>query len=520
MERAFSRETASGIALALASSISTGAAAFDGSLFDAVALTVEHQAAVLSSLQAMVAADGQVLTQRAAFETNVSAGVGGARTLIVSPGGLPGVPPNVIDTRTETYSAGVTRRLRSGTIVNPAVTVTRTRDLAGNLDGLSIANVALNFTVPLLKGDGMLVNTAGEVAAEYGVRAANESYRDTLANAIAGTVVAYWDYLGAGRVLHIARATEGRAQTLLDEAGRLAKADEIPRTDLLKYEAKLARDRATRLGAERALADARAALALAIGAPAQNGLPDARDDFPAAQDSALALLRDGATLDALARHAYTRRFDLLAAEQRLAAAETLLRAARADDKPRFDLTASVGYTGFTAGHGGGPGALSSFYNAPRGPNLTFGLAYVLPASNYENTGLILQRTAAAEQARLAREAILRSIDANLKARLEALRASSLQLEETLREVRLQAQVFENERRRYRLGLATLLDLLTTESQLTAAQISEIEARRELSKAVIRYRAETATLLDPGQAQRLDRARLTTLPGPADLLRRR
>jgi outer membrane protein TolC len=91
-------------------------------------------------------------------------------------------------------------------------------------------------------------------------------------------------------------------------------------------------------------------------------------------------------------------------------------------------------------------------------------------------------------------------------------SAALQLEQVRLQVRLQTQVFANERKKYRLGLGTALDVLTAEGLLTSAQLDEISARRLLAQALVNYRFETGTLLDAGgDAQSLTLQSLTTLP---------
>ncbi len=75
-------------------------------------------------------------------------------------------------------------------------------------------------------------------------------------------------------------------------------------------------------------------------------------------------------------------------------------------------------------------------------------------------------------------------------------------------------MFANERKKYRLGLATVLDLLTVETRLTSDELAVIDIRRRLAQALVNYRFETGTLLGAGgDVQRIDMQSLTTLPEP-------
>jgi outer membrane protein TolC len=152
-------------------------------------------------------------------------------------------------------------------IVAPTLDVTHVRDNFNNLTEPASSTVALNFVLPLLRGRGREVNTAGERAAGEVLQAADFSYRHTVAARISTTAVVYWDYLAALRSHGIRLESESRSEQLLSDARRLAKGDEIPPADVLQYEAQLARDRAFRVSAEQTLTQARNTLVLAMGMP-------------------------------------------------------------------------------------------------------------------------------------------------------------------------------------------------------------------------------------------------------------
>ena len=85
---------------------------FNGGLLDAVLLTLQREPLLAVSKQQILAAEGQVLFARSAFDT---------------------------------FKAGVSQRQPSGLVINPAVTLTRIRDNYTNTTGPASSNVALNF---------------------------------------------------------------------------------------------------------------------------------------------------------------------------------------------------------------------------------------------------------------------------------------------------------------------------------------------------------------------------------------
>ncbi len=147
-------------------------------------------------------------------------------------------------------------------------------------------------------------------------------------------------------------------------------------------------------------------------------------------------------------------------------------------------------------------------------NASVGIVYILPVQGNAQAGQSRQRAALADQARIELEALALSVKAGIAVQRSNLASAVLQLEQQQQQVLLQAQVFANERKKYRLGLATVLDLLTVEARLTSDELVVIDARRRLAQALVNYRFETGTLLGAdadANLQQLDMQSFTTLP---------
>jgi outer membrane protein TolC len=161
-------------------------------------------------------------------------------------------------------------------------------------------------------------------------------------------------------------------------------------------------------------------------------------------------------------------------------------------------------------------------HSAHGANVGVTLNYTLPSGDFERQGLILQREAAAEQAQTNLDALRLRARSDAVTQLEALRSAIAQLDKTSAQRRLQTTIFENEKRSYRAGLSTLLDLFTTESQLTAYQTGWVQAQRNFAQALVLFRFQTASLLLPGKESNsllddspLQAESLTTLPHDID-----
>jgi outer membrane protein TolC len=482
--------------------------AFRGALMDAVLLTLQHEPNIAAAHRRIMLSQGQLQSAHGEFDTALNAGLAVAqtRTSVATPFQSPG--HTQVDARSASYALGATRRLRSGVVVAPTLDVIHVRDNFSNLTEPAGSTVALNFILPMLRGRGREVNTAGERAAEEALQAADFSYRHTVAARISKTTAVYWDYLAALRSRGIRLEAESRSEHLLADARLLAKGDEIPPADVLQYEAQLARESAFRIAAEQALAEARNILVLSMGLPGTDAATLAMpvDDFPELQGAAASRLSASWPVTAPVG-----RFDLLALQRRLASADILYDAALRDPASQLDVTVSLGYSEQRENRSAlvAPDALR---RPASGVNAALGLVYVLPVEGNVRGGLVQQRAALAEQARIELEALQQSVRTGIAIQRAAVASAALQLEQVRLQVRLQTQVFANERKKYRLGLGTALDVLTAEGLLTSAQLDEISARRLLAQALVNYRFETGTLLDAGgDAQSLTLQSLTTLP---------
>ncbi|NML85211.1 TolC family protein [Polaromonas sp.] len=488
---------------------------FSGSLADAVQLTLHQEPSVSISRQQIAASQGQLLSARAPFDRLWNAGVSQQQsyTPIPASGGA------ALASRQLGYSAGVSQLLESGVVLNPTVSVNRIRDDAANSTAPSTSNVAFNVVIPLRKGAGRSVTTAPVTAAALSLEASRSSYLHTQAQAVARTVTAYWDVVAGHQSLDLALQAEARAGELLADARKLARADEIPNADLLKYEVRREAQESDRLRSALQLRQALQVLSQAMNTPieALEAAPRGLDAFPRAEDAQLGLLDDPAAVARFLASGADRRNDIRAAEQRLRAANTLAEAARSNSATQLDLGLSVGYSGMTEGRAGAA-TLLALGQPARGANIGLTLNYTLPGGDFERRGLILQREAAAGQAQTDFEFLRLRVRGDMQTQLDALRAAIAQLDKANTQRRLQTAVYENEKRSYRAGFSTLLDLFTTESQLTAYQTGWVQAQRDFARALVLFRFQTASLLSFGlggadrvEENLLQAGSLTTLP---------
>lgn len=491
--------------------VSSQAQEFSGTLINAVQITLANEPTIASGKQRVVASAAAVTSAASVFDTTLNAGLGVSLQNIPTLAAQQSFLGPTTVTRGNDYSVGATRKLRSGVSLTPTVTITRTEDTVSNPTAPMRSDAVLNVVFPLLRGSGTAVNTAPERSAQLDLEAAQLVYRHAIATSIQRTTASYWEYAAARQSLAIRRNSVQQSQTLLDNARRLAAADEIPAADVIKYEVRLSRDRAGVIDQEQVLNQASTDLLQAMGLrKTDTDLPFPVDHFPGISPQAVQQLRSPGVAANLQRIATQQRADVGALQRRQQSAKILLDAAQSDPQTQLDLKVGVGYAGLVenrsttlplASVGTGVGA-----------NLSISLNYVFPVSNLAKRAELTQRTAALELVNIDYESSLNTLQRNLSLQLGRLGELVTLRDLEQEQAALQQRVSDNERRRYSAGMITAFELISVEDQLTQDRLDSVTAAKRLAQAIVNLRFEAGLLLDANaDTQTLPLAKLTSLP---------
>jgi outer membrane protein TolC len=153
------------------------------------------------------------------------------------------------------------------------------------------------------------------------------------------------------------------------------------------------------------------------------------------------------------------------------AADATLSASRAPYWPSLNLSASTSLNGNE----------SSDWRFRQQRQLTLGLQWnIFNRFNREQT--IALNQVSADVARAQFDESRRAVAASLTQRLAELEASRLRIEITERSVSAAQEDLRVQQDRYRLGVATILDVLTTTEALTQAEVDAVNARFDYLRA--------------------------------------
>jgi outer membrane protein TolC len=482
------------------------------SLMDALSSTLRSHPLLRTQEQQVQFTRGALLRAKAQFDPVLQSDLG--QSHVYSP--FTGLQRAVFNASSSTqnvttFNAAATQQFRNGITAGPSLDVGRTTDNITTPFGLNQSHLSFQVNIPLLRGRGREVVLAQETVAGMDVDASLFDLNQTISDLLAGTAAAYWNAAAAKRLAGVYQDAELRGQTYVEIVRTLIEADKLPRAEISQVMANLASKAALRIAGQQQFVQARQALGLAMGLTAEQmeSSPSPMDAFPTIAVSSTGLGQ--LTQLKLIEEALRRRADLLAARRRLDEAGVLFSASRNQLKPQLDLQLSAGYSGLREGTGIDQYVISPFTGV-RGVDLAGAIHYQLPLGNRAAQASVMQASAVTRQAEYRVEETSRNVVSSVITALDALRNSMEQLEKTLESVVYAQTSLENERKKLRLGVGSLVDILTVEERLNTVLVSEVQADLNVALSLTRLRQATGTIVEPrASVQNIEKDIFLTTP---------
>lgn len=355
------------------------------------------------------------------------------------------------------------------------------------------ARIGFSVGIPLGRGRGLASAGAAEQAAMLDVAASLDALTHAASVSVLNTTLAYWNALAAHQVVEVHGQSTQLQGRLRELAEVLIQADELPRIELVRVQAREAEVQALLEGSRRAAHEARLALARAMGLEvlATTNAPIPDDQFPPVPAKVELAC---ANASQLAAAALERRLDYRAAVRLQESGKVLWRAAATDLAPRADLTYSTWYGALAEDSDVLEGLKGVATGRWAGPSARLGLTYEQPYENNVQKGKLEVAAAGFRQRAITTRDLERSIKASVVRELASLREAARQLARTEEAVALHRQAVDNEMEKLRMGAATVIDTILTEQRYVDAQLSLIAARQEVAQILARLRYETGTLV--------------------------
>jgi len=459
-------------------------------IVEAIKNTISKQLDIFIQKKEIEINEANILYEKGQFDSEfeISAGFEHKDTPLTTIEELSGINKMEIDT--SSINIGYKKKNRSGITINPIFQMTRT-DNTG-YQPYNNSNVLLVITIPLLKGSGIKINTANERAAEINYNIAMYDLYHKISEYVLQTTLAYWDYMAS--LLQFEQLSESleRARLLVEETQILINADERPASDLDQLIANLADRTASFVAGRQALTEARLNLGHAIGDDPKNykNITFLNDNFSIFNINETNI---NISENELINESLTKRFDYNALKQREKYFKIQLELAEDNLKHQLDINLNFGYSGQDEGHNIKYYFSSLTHNVP-GYNCSFQINMNWPYENNLAYAVLYEKKAGYDQSVLLTKQLETSIKTKIMIALSGINNSKMEIIKARESVKSYKIVSDNEKIKFKLGISTLIDLITTEDRLTNALRNEISAYQNYAQYIAKLRFETGTIV--------------------------
>lgn len=340
----------------------------------------------------------------------------------------------------------------------------------------------LTLSQPLLKGRGRTAQGSSIDTAQKGREIAALSALERAAEVIMETNDAYWNLYFARKSLEVEELSLRLAENILEEVKARVQAGVLAAVEIYNAEAETAVRQERLLRAKKAAADAEDSLRGVmnyrdwqeelhpVDSPQRPQEPEPPQEY---LDAAFRLRRDW-------------RQAVLELEQK-----RILSGFHKNQKlPELNLMAGGGLNGLDEAHG------DALKDIPSGDFASWqvGLVFQVPLGNRAASGRYVRAKQEEEASRLRVEALRQGITIEVREASRALKLASESVAATEKTRVASEKRLLAEEARFRLGMTTLNDVLRFQEDYTKALTSEKRALTDYSKAAVRLRKTSGTLL--------------------------
>jgi outer membrane protein TolC len=387
----------------------------------------------------------------------------------------------------------------------------RGKPIDPNFGGSSVPNTygdrfEVIWTQPLMRGRGAETVRAPERAAAKNVEASQFNFQQTSADQLLSVADAYFTLVAAEESLALTRQSLENQRRMLENTIKLVAAGDVASAEVTRARASTTFVESEVQAASLAVVSAQAGLADVLGLPAgEIAAFRASDRFPATPPAL--------DLDGLSKDATARRADVKALSSFRDTSRILLGAARANMRPRFDLTFNIGVTQNYYGPmfsslpdetGRSADSYVAYYN-PLGigrgfrerlePVAAVTGTFELPFGNNRRAGRFAQASASSRESEIRLTDLQRAINNRVPRYAEDVRRTRAEWQQRQEAVVAYEVTWDASQRLRAAGEMTLIDTLLTEQQLMQARLQLVQAKREYTSAVARFKRETGTLIN-------------------------
>ena len=389
-------------------------------------------------------------------------------------------------------NAGATQLFHNGISVTPTFDLNHLGDNFSDIGGVNSGRIDFQVNIPLRKGRGRDAVTASERSFSEAADASALQKNETIAGLVYSTATAYWNYVAALRVFEIRQESERRGAEFLQSVRTLISAGRMPGIQSHEAIANLEAQTSARIAAAQQIVVARQNLGYAMGVTAieAQSIPVPSETFP---ESTPKVPMASANPGGWIATALKLRAGYLATDKLSSSADLRRTSARDQLQPQLDVFVKSGYSALTQGSRPDQFLLGAVKRI-EGLDLYGGITYSFSRGNNLAKGQFEEAEANYRKSLYERNDTANQIAAAVLSALSGVDTSAAAMEGARRSVAEYQIALDGAREQLRLAAGSLLDLLTIEARLTAAQLDLVNAQLNYALAIVRLRYAGGTML--------------------------
>ncbi|MBN2325939.1 MAG: TolC family protein, partial [Candidatus Omnitrophica bacterium] len=348
------------------------------------------------------------------------------------------------------------------------------------------SRLGASLMLPVLEGFGKDVNLAGVRLAEKDVDLSLYELRGFVLALIAQVEENYWDLLTARKELNIHNTSLELANKQLTETKDRIEVGELAEIDLAAAEGEVALR-------EKSVIDARSAIQKSTLRFLQALNPSSMEFWMMPVDlldEPIADELENRSLAEVITTAMTARPDLNQARIDIEKQDIQLVQTRNGLLPKLDFFITLGKTGYASTFG------DSFSNIGKDDyDISAGFTFSMPLGNRLAKTRHRRITVNKERAETALQNFQQLVELDVRIAFAELSRAKQQISATKRATQLQQAKYQAELEKFRVGKSTNLLVLTTQRDLIASQLDEVNAQINLRKAILGLHVAEGALLD-------------------------
>ncbi|MBN1674809.1 MAG: TolC family protein [Kiritimatiellae bacterium] len=346
------------------------------------------------------------------------------------------------------------------------------------------ADITLSVSQPLLRGAGTRVNRASIRKGEIDLSRAGLTLRAKLMDVVRDTELAYWDLAYAQSEKEVRQNSLELSHKLLEQTQAKEGAGLATKVQILQAEAAVATKREAILLAEQRVSDRRDALLALMGETPAPGTPALVAQEPASVDMPKADVT--ASLETARRH----QPEYLSAAEQLEKYRIERDVARNGRLPSLALSGAVGVSGTDESE---QDAVDSTLGAD-GHSWEIGLTLTIPWGLRKEKAEYLKARYELEEAEANFAVRKQDLLVGLRTACRAVTTAAARAEVTEKARRIAEEHYNKEKETFEAGLTRSRDVLDAQTDYDDARMSELGARIEARKALVRLRRLEGSIL--------------------------